>query len=80
MIPLEYRATIMGTVDNKNKVDKVIPLKEQRRIRDARIRALSKSGYSMNEICRVLNVSKTTVFFAVNGKKKKNKSEKHITK
>lgn len=65
----------MGHVD-KLKVDRTIPLKEQRRLRNARIKSLYSSGFSMNEICRVLNVSKTTVFFAVN-RPKKAKSRKN---
>lgn len=56
---------------DKMKVDRQIPLKEQRRLRNARIKSLYRQGQSMNDICRVLNVSKTTVFFAIHGPKKK---------
>lgn len=61
---------------DKRKVDRIIPLKEQRRLRNARIKSLYRQGHSMDDICRVLNVSKTTVFFAINGPKTKGKSSK----
>lgn len=64
-------------VDNM-KVDRVIPLVEQRRLRAKRIKSLYRQGKSMDEICRVLHVSKTTVFFAINRPKKlssKNKQQ-----
>lgn len=58
----------MGHVDKDNGSNKkIIPLKEQRRLRDKRIRSLYSSGYSYDEIVRALGVSKTTVFFAVKG-------------
>lgn len=49
-------------------VDKpiIIPSKERRKLRDRKIRALHRLGYSMDQICMEMNVSKTTVFFAVN--------------
>ena len=64
----------MGHVDN-TKVDRIIPLKEQRRLRVKRIKALYASGYSMDEVCKVLGVSKTTVFFAVKRRKAKVKQK-----
>lgn len=53
----------------------IIPVKVRRKLRDRKIRSLSKSGFSMDEICKVMSelgmgVSKTTVFFAVNGRSK----------
>ena len=40
------------------------------------IKALYRKGYSMNEICAIQSVSKTTVFFAINGRSKKRSAEK----
>lgn len=54
--------------------DKRIPFKERKIIRDTKIRSLYKKGYSMDQICKMENASKTTVFFAVNqGRSKKGK-------
>lgn len=54
----------------------ILPLKERRKIRDKKIRALHRIGYSYDEICVRMKeqgegVSKTTVFFAINGRSKK---------
>lgn len=46
-------------------------LSRLRRERDRKIVALHRAGCSMNEICRIEHVSKTTVFFAINGRSKK---------
>lgn len=55
--------------DSKKEV--VVPIKERKRMRDNKIRALYKLGYSMNQICVEVGCSKTTVFFAINGRPKK---------
>lgn len=44
----------------------IIPIKERKKLRDREIRSMYRLGYSMNQICAKLNLSKTTVFFAVN--------------
>lgn len=49
----------------------MVPPAEQRRLRDRKIRALHAGGYSMNQICTALKCSKTTVFFAINGRRPK---------
>lgn len=49
---------------------RIIPKDEQRRLRNSRIKALYRGGMSMDDICRELKVSKTTVFYVVGGKKK----------
>lgn len=58
---------------DKPETPKRIPLAEQKRLRDSRIRAMYSKGISLDEICNVLHVSKTTAFFAVNSKEKKSK-------
>lgn len=50
-----------------------IPVKERIRIRNKQIIALYKSGLSMGDVVTAMlklgyNVSKTTVFFAINGR------------
>jgi transposase len=65
----------MGTVDKRSN-ERIIPLKERRRLRDKRIRSLYASGYSMDEIVSALGASKTTVFYAVNRPKKKGAKRK----
>lgn len=50
---------------------KIVPLKERLQIRNKKIRELHKIGYSMEEICKMVNCSKTTVFFAIKGRPKK---------
>jgi hypothetical protein len=60
--------------DKDKHVDKTfIPLKERKKIRDKQIVALYKSGLSMAEVVIAMSklgysVSKTTVFFAINGR------------
>ena len=44
---------------------------EQRKVIDQKICDLYNLSYSMNEICDMLSVSKTTVFLAVNGRTRK---------
>jgi len=51
--------------------DKMIPIREQKRLRDKEVRALYRAGFSMNQICEKMGLSKTTVFFAVKGRIKK---------
>lgn len=53
-----------------------IPRKERIKIRNKRIKALYRAGFSMAEICADQNVSKTTVFFAIKGRSKKKSAEK----
>lgn len=55
-----------------------IPSSERKLLRNARIRALwaikDSNGdrkYTQDEICKIENVSKTTVFFAIRGRSKK---------
>lgn len=53
-----------------------IPIKDRIKMRNKKIKAFQKLGFSMNEICGEMqkigyNVSKTTVFFALNGRSKK---------
>lgn len=50
----------------------ILPIKEKKNIRDEKIRMLYKRGYSMDDICVMEQVSKTTVFFAIQGRSKKN--------
>lgn len=54
----------------------IIPVKERNRIRNKEIRALYRIGYTMKEICLKLNVSKTTVFYAINRPKGRSKKLK----
>ena len=53
-----------------------IPRKEAKEILYKKIRDLSKLNYSYEEICKMLDISKTTVFFAIRGRSKKNNSNK----
>lgn len=53
-----------------------IPIKERIKMRNKKIKAFYKIGYSMDEVCIEMkklgySVSKTTVFFALNGRSKK---------
>ncbi len=56
----------------------MIPLKskEVRELRNKEIRALYKLGYTMEQICKKVDASKTTVFFALRGRAPKKKSSK----
>ena len=56
-----------------NKILKAMTPKERKDLRDKKIRDMNKLGYTMDQICRFLSVSKTTVFFAIN---KSNRSKK----
>ena len=49
----------------------IVPLKERIKIRNKKIKDLYKIGYSGDEICEMTKLSKTTVFFAINGRSKK---------
>ena len=51
---------------------------EERKVINQKICDLYNLSYSMNEICEMLSVSKTTVFLAVNGRTRK--SNKKINK
>lgn len=64
-----------------------IPIKERIKMRNKKIKAFYKVGFSMDEICGQMqkigyNVSKTTVFFALNGRStkanKRNSSRRKI--
>ncbi len=53
-----------------------IPLKEKLNIRNKKIKAFYRMGFSMDQVCIEMKklgyiVSKTTVFFALNGRSKK---------
>lgn len=53
-----------------------IPVKDRMRIRNKQIVGLYRSGLSMDEVVKAMSrlgygVSKTTVFFAINGRSKK---------
>lgn len=52
--------------------------KEIKELRNKEIRALYRIGYTMAEICKKVNVSKTTVFFAINGRGPKKAVKKDI--
>lgn len=57
-------------------VDKAIPLKKRREIRNRQIKSFYRSGFSMDEVVAQMKrighgVSKTTVFFVINGRSKK---------
>lgn len=58
----------------------IIPIRERKRLRDKEIRALYKLGYSMDQICLKLNLSKTTVFFAIKGRGKRSVVKKDESK
>lgn len=50
-----------------------IPVKDRIKVRNKQIVALHKSGMSMQDVCAAMlklgySVSKTTVFFAINGR------------
>lgn len=49
----------------------VLPKKERTAILYKKIKYLHKRGYSYSEISRFFNVSKTTVFVALKGRRKK---------
>lgn len=56
--------------------NQTIPIKERIKMRNRKIKMLYRYGFSMDEVCGEMkklgyNVSKTTVFFAVNGRSKK---------
>lgn len=55
----------------KTREHQIIPIKERKKIQIREIKALYRIGYSMNEISRKMDVSKTTVFFALNGRRRK---------
>lgn len=57
-------------MDNNERQER-IPLKVRKKQRDRKIKALYSAGYSMNEICVKEGHSKTTVFFAINGRSSK---------
>lgn len=44
---------------------------KRKELRDKKIRAHYRNGLSMNDICEIERVSKTTVFFAIHGRSKK---------
>ena len=72
----KYDNMIFRTDDLQN-----IPLKERNRIRDKKIRALYKLGYSMDQIVIEFKrlgfgVSKSTVFYAIKGRDKKSLTKK----
>lgn len=71
--------SIMGNVDNK-KVDRIIPRKEEKRLKYKRARTLYAAGYSYNQIVVACKMSKRDVFLAVNAKKKTNNSNRNKTK
>lgn len=53
-----------------------IPIKERIKMRNRKIKMLYRYGFSMDEVCIEMkklgyNVSKTTVFFAINGRSNK---------
>lgn len=53
-----------------------IPVKDRVKLRNNKIKAFYKLGYSMDEVCGEMKkigylVSKTTVFFALNGRSNK---------
>lgn len=52
----------------------IIPVKIRREVRDKKIRALFRAGYTMEAICKMEGHSKTTVFFAIKGRSKVKKS------
>lgn len=61
------------SVDNTPNGGPIIPRREKNRIRDKRIRGLYREGLSMDEVVLEMRrfgygVSKTTVFFAINGR------------
>ncbi len=63
----------------------IIPARERKKLRDKKIRAFYRLGYSMEEICSEMRklgegVSKTTVFFAINGRSKKSEAKRRIRK
>lgn len=53
-----------------------LPIKVRKQLRNQEIKALYRKGYSMDEICAIQSVSKTTVFFAIKGRSKKGSAEK----
>ena len=63
-----------NAVDNEH-----LPYKVRAKIRrealTKKIRALYKTGYSMDEVAKIVKCSKTTVFFAVNRGRKKIKNK-----
>ncbi len=70
----------MKSVDKNNNQVIRLPYKERVRIKYRKIRALYRMGYSYEEVVREMrelgeSVSKTTVFFAVNGRATKKKVE-----
>jgi len=62
---------------SKEKYIERVPLKEVRELQFKKIRELYRSKWSYEEICKFMNVSKTTVFFAVRGRPKKKKFLPH---
>ena len=50
--------------------DLILP-KEQKEIRNKRIREFYKMDYTMEQICKIVGCSKTTVFYAIKGRAKK---------
>jgi len=64
----------MATKQNKSKFPS-IPRRDATEVLYGKIRDLKGLGYSYNEICDMLNVSKTTALLAVKnkGRAKKNK-------
>lgn len=58
-----------------------VPIKKRREARNKKILALSKKGYSITEICNAMallgeSISRTTVFFALNGRWTKKAAER----
>jgi len=56
--------------------NQTIPIKERIKMRNRKIKMLYRYGFSMDEVCGEMkklgyNVSKTTVFFAINGRSRK---------
>ena len=58
-----------------------VPYKIRREIRDKEIRALYKTGnYSYDDIAHKVGVSKSTIFFAINGRWTKKAKERRQNK
>lgn len=53
-----------------------LPIKERVELRNKKIRDLHRLNYSTEEISSILNVSRTTIFFVINGRTKKKKIKK----
>jgi len=49
----------------------IVPIKERIKIRNKKIKDLSKIGYCLDEICAMTKLSRTAVFYAIRGRSKK---------